>query len=124
MRMVLSQRSRTNGAHQNNIFSALPKAPGIIFLSMVTAGVTAFDYQTCGKNTQNGIYGTTIGLDAHGDPVANISEAKGVNYTTCLRVCGSGSQRFEWSIFSAIQCLANTLAFPSIPTSFRCRRTR
>ncbi|KAJ7139079.1 hypothetical protein C8R44DRAFT_837667 [Mycena epipterygia] len=68
-----------------------------IFVPSVVATV---NFSQCLQEVRNGDWGTTGGTDNSGNPVSNISDATGISYSLCLRACGSGSEAFNWNIFS------------------------
>jgi hypothetical protein len=58
------------------------------------------NFSICLEEVRGGQWGTIGGTDNSGHPVSNISEATAITYDLCLRACGSGSERFNWNIFS------------------------
>ncbi|KAJ7219902.1 hypothetical protein GGX14DRAFT_532680 [Mycena pura] len=58
------------------------------------------NFTTCLEEVRSGQWGTIGGTDNNGHPVSNISEATAITYDLCVRACGSGSESFNWNIFS------------------------
>ncbi|KAJ7661248.1 hypothetical protein B0H17DRAFT_953697 [Mycena rosella] len=62
--------------------------------------IAAVNFSQCLEEVRSGQWGTTGGLDNYGHPLSNISEATAITYDLCLTACGSGSEAFDWNIFS------------------------
>ncbi|KAJ6551660.1 hypothetical protein B0H19DRAFT_1297417 [Mycena capillaripes] len=67
---------------------------------VLVASVLAVNFTTCLEEVRSGQWGELGGTDNSGRPVSNISEATAITYDLCLRACGSGSEAFNWNIFS------------------------
>jgi hypothetical protein len=65
----------------------------------MTQSVVAVVFEQCFKDIRANMTGAG-GVDAHGYPVANITEAVGVTYPQCLQWCSSAPEPFDFTTFS------------------------
>lgn len=60
----------------------------------------AVNFGQCLDAIRRGEHGESGGTDNNGRPVSPISNATAITYELCTKVCGGGSEPFQWSVFS------------------------
>ncbi|KAJ7653260.1 hypothetical protein DFH06DRAFT_1093534 [Mycena polygramma] len=71
-----------------------------VYPILFSSALASTNFSVCLEEVRCGQWGTIGGTDNSGHPVSNISQATAITYDLCLKACGSGSEAFNWNIFS------------------------
>ncbi|GLB41079.1 hypothetical protein LshimejAT787_0902940 [Lyophyllum shimeji] len=79
-------------------FQSLPISTLLLTL-LLSPAVAGVQFEQCLQEVKEGRWGEVGGTDNHGRPLS-VADATAITYELCIKACGSGSEAFQWSVFS------------------------
>ena len=71
----------------------------LVIFSLISGATSSTKFDQCLNDIRNGTWGQVGGMNNTGHPVP-VSEATAITYELCNLACGTGSEAFDWPMFS------------------------